>query len=396
MEHGDVLKTTLTLPQLGDNVYEVMNINISNVRRITFVSERSGAVVFIRFKPGHRETKTEIIEVPYNIISVVDADTCFDPVAWCEIVLFDILLNALKNYDDLTPEEFDVILNGLQAMDCDGAASAVAAGGAVVHGGGTFKLRRGGRYDTVDQITLNVTMDAATLALADVDANGVASANAFAYAFAKAQDCSKYQSNAFRARLCALAKGEAQLEAIAIANAFGSGTAVGTAGTSTDVDIFVDARKINEFDALVSASVSRFAAADASATARAFASAYAAALAKIKISTKIQEYHCCLQKTRHCNKVCRYGKCKCYYDWKCMGECGWWATNFSERFTLVVEPISADVERSFATAHANSLAAIDVKMNMRAYFKDEYGTPDVVMFKSDNSVDIDVATRCIG
>lgn len=294
--------------------------------------------------------------------------------------------------NDLTPEQFDVLLNGLQAMYCDAAAAAIAATYGVIYGRGTFTLSRLG--GTVDKIDLNINMDAATIALADVDANAVANADAYAYAFAKEQDCSKFQSNALKFRLCALAKGQAYSDAVAEARSYASAAAVASSSASTNVEVFVDAVRINEFDAQVSAGASSFVATDARASAYAFAAAYAEALAKIKISTKIKEYHCCRHKKRHGYKVCRYKKkCGYHYDWECSGTCGWWTTVFSERFTLFAETVSRDIEESFARALAESLAAIDVNMSMRAYFKDLPGQ-DIVLFRSDNSVAIDAATQC--
>jgi len=399
VEHGNNQKTIFNLPTLGDNAYEYIGINLSDVTRITFESVRSGAVVFIRFSPGSIDipetVEPEVIEIPYNIISVVAADTCFDPTSWCEDKLFDLLTGALVKYN-LTPEEFDAFLNGLQALYCDAASSAVSAAGAVVSGDGVFKLTRGGCCGgTVDEISLTVGLDAATLALADVAAYARAYADAFAYAFAKEKDCSKIEAGSLRARLCALAKGQADSQAIASGYAEASATAVGSAGVSTDVSIEVEARKINLFRALISTSISSFAAANASATADAFAAAYAAALAKIKITSEIQKYHRCRNKKRHCSKICHYGKCKCYWYSECMGECGWWTTVHSDKFKKIAEDEASDVESSFATAFASALAAIDVKMNIPAYFEDRQGEPDKVMFGSEEDVQIDVAVQCL-
>lgn len=85
VEYGNGQQTTKYLPELGDNAYETVDINLPNVRRITFIVERSGAIAYIRFRPGQppiqppvRQTST--IRVPFNTIFVTDVDTCFDPV----------------------------------------------------------------------------------------------------------------------------------------------------------------------------------------------------------------------------------------------------------------------------------------------------------------------------
>jgi hypothetical protein len=129
------------------------------------------------------------------------------------------------------------------------------------------------------------------------------------------------------------------------------------------------------------------------ATADAFAAAYAQALAKIKLSSKVEEYHCCRHKTRHRSKICRYkNKCKWHYDWKCGGECGWWSLEYRDKFMAKAEAVASAVASSFASAWAGSLASIDINMSMRAYFKG--GSKNVFMFRSDNSVAIDATTQC--
>lgn len=394
IEYGNGATKWITLPELGDNAYEEADINLSNVRRITFELTRSGALVFIRFQPGRRN---DIINIPFNTITVTDLDTCFDPAAWCEMQVFDIIMGSLDQDDALTPEEFDTLLNGLQALYCDAAAAAIAdaESEAVIKGRGFFKLSRIG--GSVEQIDLIVDMTTSAFAMAVVAAYADADADASAYAFASEQDCSQYQSNALKFRLCALAKGQAQSDALAEARAYASASTTASASTSTNVNVKVDADRINEFDAQVSAGASNFVVADANAAAEAFASAYAQALAKIKVSAKISEYHCCRHKSRQRTKVCRYkNKCKWHYDWKCSGQCGWWTTVFSEKFFLKVESISRDVERSFASALAESLAYVDVSVSMRAYFKDNLGSPnDTIFFKTtDKSLEIDATTQC--
>lgn len=397
VEYGNGLTKYYTVPNFGDNGYSEVDINLSNVRRITIDEKRSAALVFIRFIPG--QTPPEVTDPPridttitidYDLIFITDPDVCFDPVAWCDTLVFDILMNALSQEDDLTPEQFDVLLNGLQALYCDSAASALADAFAAISGSGKFRLSRVG--STVDNIRLDVDMTSATWALVDVDASAIAAADAYAYAFARAQSCSKFQANALKFRLCALAKGEAESEAIAVASSYSSAAAVASAFISTNVAVEVDADRIREFNAQVSSGVSSFVTASATASAFAFAAAYAEALAKIKVSTKIKEYHCCRHKKRYRNKFCKYGnKCGYHYDWHCYGQCGWWSTVFSERFKLLVEATSSQVEASFAAALAESLAAIDVITSMRAYFKD--GDPDIV-FGADGSLRIDASTQC--
>lgn len=394
VEYGNGSSKTIPLPQLGDNAYVEVDVNLSDVRRITIDVSRSGALAFIRFRPGSPAVVPRIdttIDIPFNAISVVGVATCFDPVAWCDIQVFDILMDALDQDNDLTPEQFDVFLNGLQALYCDGAASAVAALYGIIYGEGRFFLS--GLGGTVDRINLNVDMNTATLALADVDASAVAYADVYAYAFAREQDCSKYRTNDLKFKLCALAKGEAQSDAVAKATSYASASSGASASTSTGVSVMVEAERINKFDAQVNSGASSFVAANANAAASAFAAAYAEALAKIKVSTKIQEYHRCRHKSRSKSKKCLFkGRCDWHYDWKCSGHCGWWTTEFSDKFKAKAEAISSEIEDSFASALAESFASIDVDMRMRAYFED--ANPDIVFFSSGSSVAIDAALQC--
>jgi hypothetical protein len=169
---------TFHLPELGDNAYEEIDINRSNVRRITLDVERSAAIAFIRFRPGSTPPvipETDIIEIPFYTSFIEDADVCFDPIAWCDIEVFTILMASLESSNDLTPDQFDVFLNGLQALFCDAAAEAVANAFGVIYGQGVFRLDRLG--GNVEEINLDVNMNTATMALADVDASAVAYAD---------------------------------------------------------------------------------------------------------------------------------------------------------------------------------------------------------------------------
>jgi hypothetical protein len=114
-----------TLPELGDNAYEEIDINRSNVRRITLDIERSGAIAFIRFRPGSRPPGPTSLRSP-STPALSKMLACFDPVAWCDIEVFTILMASLESSNDLTPDQFDVFLNGLQALFCDAAAEATA------------------------------------------------------------------------------------------------------------------------------------------------------------------------------------------------------------------------------------------------------------------------------
>jgi len=343
----------------------------------------------------------------YDISSIVDAEECFDPTAWCETDLVDILTDTLKE-EDLDQDEFMLLINGLQAYFCDGATSAFANTTAFVHGSGEFTVTRSGNNGAVKKIELEAALDTSVLALTHVEINATAdeSASARAYAYRAVgstgyNSCgTRYAPGSLRYWLCATARGDASSSAIAFATATGSASAASGTDQSTDLSVFVEAANIEEFDATITTSATSFAAAEASAAAKVYTSAFSRALVDVRATATIQDrrYTSCLTQRRYtdCHRHCSLCGVHCHSWYACQpGYYGDWRTISSSNFGQYVNEIQSQVEQSFASTFASSLAAIHVKMTIPAYFKNENGVEDTFMFpEGEEEIPVEVTTQC--
>lgn len=342
----------------------------------------------------------------YNISLIADAEKCFDSIGWCETDLLDILAGALEEHD-LEEQDFILLLNGLQAYFCDGAMGAFANTTAFIHGSGEFTVNRAGNNGAVKQISLDAGLDTTVLALAHVDINEGAeeTASAQAYAYRRVgstgvNSCgTRYVTGSLRYWLCATAKGDVSSDVEASATVTGSGTAVGGTDLSTDVSVSVTAANIQEFSATVSTSASSFAAAEASVAAEAYASAYASALVDVQSQASTQErrYTSCLYRRweTYCHRHCSFCPYHCHRHLVCVPGY-YWYTISSTVFRDLVDEVKSEVEESFATSFASSLAMIHVTMTIPAYFKNEKGKDDTLMFPEGvEEIPVEITSQCV-
>lgn len=347
------------------------------------------------------------MKIEYDVAALVEPNECFDPAAWCETDLLDILTAALDQGTGVDPEDRVLLLNALQVYFCNGASTALANATGFVTGQGELSINRSGNNGAVKNIALNVGLDVASLALAvvQVDQGSASEAIAQAYAYRRSGSygnyCSTRYGNSIRYYLCAHASGSASSMSIAQAAATGEASAIAGSGSSTETSVEVDGANIQEFQATVTTSASAFAATNAEAAVATFATAYASALVDVSTNAKIDEYryNSCLYRRLipYCYRYCYYYGCYCryYYRYQCVG--GYeWRTISHASFRSYADQARFQVERSFADAYASAMASLHVKVTIPAYFKNEPGTQDTYIFPTgEDEIPLEVSTQCM-